>query len=331
MNIEQRRGVATVVLVILVVILIGVAAVAYYAVSSSPSKSSTTSSSSSKASSSSSHSSSSASQTASSSSTSSQSTETSSSASQTASSSSSSSSSTILLTSSSTSSASSTTSPASTTQTLTSTCTSTETTSTSTINETPEYIGLIATYSSIGFTITETINGTSTQNATIGYQVISSSGGIYTVNMSLVSSSTAAVAVAKVDSNNDTVLSFTADGFTETGSEAASLFNDYMGFFGLEAYYDSEITTFTSSSYFTSQGTSTQTFGTTSFAVTTYVANNTPETVNYCGGSVTFTKYELQVGTPPGTKLLFITYLNLVETAPENLVVTFQLTSMVVG
>ena len=136
-----------------------------------------------------------------------------------------------------------------------------------------------------------------------------------------------------VDSNNDSVISATiaASGykFTQYGAEAKSLFDATMSIYGLEEYFSGELGVFTDSAYFTNQGSSTQTFGTVSFPVTTWVANTSNENIDYCGVSATITAYTLSVGTPPGTSLLFITYLHFAGTSNGSSEdVTFQLKSM---
>jgi len=102
-----------------------------------------------------------------------------------------------------------------------------------------------------------------------------------------------------------------------------------MSLFGLEEYYSGAIGVFTDPSYFTNQGTSTQTFGTVSFPVTTYGLNSPNEVVDYCGVSATISSYTLAVGTPPGTSLLFITLLQFAGTSNgTSQDITFQLVSM---
>ena len=132
-----------------------------------------------------------------------------------------------------------------------------------------------------------------------------------------------------VDTNNSTVLSANLEGYAVTGAQAKEEFDSLMGLFGLEEYFTGEIGVFTDSAYFTNQGTSTQTFGTVSFPVTTYGLNSANEQINYCGVSATITSYTLSVGYPPGTSLLFITNLEFTgisQGQSENF--TFQLVSI---
>jgi len=182
------------------------------------------------------------------------------------------------------------------------------------------------------FQISETINGTQHTNATLSYLVTKSSGGIYTVNMTLATSETQNITYTYVvDANNNTVLSATYAGFTFYGSDAKTEFDATMSLFGLEETFGGAISVYTSSQYVHSTGHSSMTFGTTTFEVYTYVANSLPLAFNSCGISSDVTAFTLEVGTPPGTSLQFITYLNFASTSPTELSVTFQLISMTEG
>jgi len=172
-----------------------------------------------------------------------------------------------------------------------------------------------------------------TNNGSISYSVTSSNGGIYDVNFTVGSSSGSETFGASVDANNNTVLSVQISGepISFTGTQAKSFFDEFMALFGLEETYSGEYNVLTDSSYFHSTGTASQTFGTTSFDVTTWVANSLPETYTACGVTATISDYTLKVGTPPGTSLTFITYLHVVETAPDTENITFELVSMTVA
>jgi len=178
------------------------------------------------------------------------------------------------------------------------------------------------------FNISQTSNGKATSE-TIGYTTTSPSSGIYNVTMADISNSTTVNFIFLVDANNNTVLSASSAGYTLPQSYAKSSFDEIMSVFGLNEYFSGEIQVFTDPAYFTNQGTQTMTFGTVSFPVTTWVANSPNEAISYCGVSATITAYTLQTGTPPGTSLLFITYLHFAGTANSGSEdVTFQLTSM---
>jgi len=212
-------------------------------------------------------------------------------------------------------------------------CASTYSTTTGTPPDyTPQYINLIQQFSSIEFKVSES-NGTLTNNETLSYLVTSASGGIYNVNMSFVSTSSTTVTFV-VDSNNDTVLSVSFSGQPLPKSYAKEEFDALMGVFGLQQSLGNQLAIFTDSAYFHSTGTSSMTFGAATFPVTTYVANSLPESFTSCGVTSNITAYTLQVGTPTGTSLLFITYLHFEGTSSsfsgtDN--VTFQLVSMTVG
>ena len=134
-------------------------------------------------------------------------------------------------------------------------------------------------------------------------------------------------------------MSITYSGFTFTswGPEASAVqseFDSFMSLFGLEYTYNSQVGILTDSSYFHSTGTTSMTFGTTTFDVTTYVPNTLPESVSACGVTETLTNYTLQIGTPPGSTLPFITYIHFEGTSsssatPTNVIV--QLVSMTTG
>jgi len=226
-----------------------------------------------------------------------------------------------------------TTSSQSSTQTQsTFTCSSTTSTSTNTtVDYTPQYIALIAQFSSIEFQINGTTNGQQ-ESVTLGYTRTTVSSGVYNATLQITSSSGTESASFVVDANNNTVLSAAFGGQPLPKSYAKSTFDELMSIYGLQEYFSGEINVYTDTAYFTNQGTSSKTFGTVSFDVTTWVANSLPETVDYCGVSSTINAYTLEVGTPPGTSLLFITYLHFDGTSQgETDDVTFQLLSMTVG
>jgi hypothetical protein len=124
------------------------------------------------------------------------------------------------------------------------------------------------------------------------------------------------------------VISVTFSGYTFRGAQAKSFFDGLFALFGLEYSYGAYLGVLTSSNYFHSTGTSSMTFGSATFAVTTWVANSLPISVNECGYTANITAYTLEVGTPPGTSLSFITYLHFAESSPQSSDFTFQLVSM---
>jgi len=132
---------------------------------------------------------------------------------------------------------------------------------------------------------------------TFGYTSTAIQSGIYNVTVTTVSNSTSTGFVFVVDSNNDSVISATVSGYTMTGPNAKTTFDGMMTLFGLETVYSNELNVYTNSAYFKNEGTSTMTFGTVSFPVTTYGLNSPNETFSECGITDTITAYTLQVGT----------------------------------
>jgi hypothetical protein len=198
------------------------------------------------------------------------------------------------------------------------------------VNNTPLFIGLIQRFSSIQFKIAGDFGG-KPENETFGYTTSTLQSGIYNVTASDTTTNSSYSFSFVVDSNNDSVISGTISGYTFYGVQAETEFDSVMGLFGLQAYYTSELGVYTDPAYFTNEGTTTMTYGTVSFPVTTYTANSPNEVVNYCGVSATINAYTLEVGTPPGTSLEFITYLHFAGTSNgESEEVTFQLVSMIV-
>jgi hypothetical protein len=201
------------------------------------------------------------------------------------------------------------------------------------VDYTPQFIALITQFSSMQFNVTGTTNGKQ-ESDSFSYTTTSPQSGIYNVTVGLTTNSTTTVSLSfLVDSNNNTVLSASYPGvpIAITGSEAKSAFDGMMSIFGLNEYFSGEIQVFTDPAYFTNQGTKTMTFGTVSFPVTTYVANSPNESISYCGVTATITAYTLQIGTPPGTSLQFITYLHFAGTSEGNSEdITFALVSITV-
>jgi hypothetical protein len=186
----------------------------------------------------------------------------------------------------------------------------------------------VSKFSSITFKVSGVTNGTTSQNSTISYHTTIVSSGIYDVNITFATNSGTTSGIARVDSNNVSVISVTFSSYTFYGAQAKSFFDSFMGIFGLEYSYGSILGVLTSSNYFHSTGTASMTYGTATFDVTTWVANSLPLSVNECGYTSTITAYTLEVGTPTGTSLNFITYLHYASSAPQNEDFTLQLVSM---
>jgi hypothetical protein len=168
-------------------------------------------------------------------------------------------------------------------------------------------------------------------NYTFGYTSAVVQSGIYNVTSTMTTNGTSYSFVFIVDSNNNSVISASVSGFTVTGAEAAEEFTSIMGIFGFQDVYANELSVYTNPAYFVNQGTTTGTFGPVSFPVTTYGLKSPNETFTTCGVSATITAFTLQVGTPPGTSLQFITYIHFAGTANGSTGdYTFQLVSMTI-
>ena len=209
-------------------------------------------------------------------------------------------------------------------------CTTTYNTTTTgpAVDYTPQYIDLVSKFSQITFAVEGTTNGTQSENSTISYTATTVSSGIYDVNITFSSTGSTESGLARVDSNNESVISVTFSGYSFYGDQAKSFFDGEFALFGLEYTYGGYENILTNSAYFHSTGSSTMTFGSTSFSVTTWVANSLPLSINECGYSSDITDYTLQVGTPPGTTLNFITFLHYASDSPTTEDFTFKLVSM---
>jgi hypothetical protein len=206
------------------------------------------------------------------------------------------------------------------------------------VDYTPQEISLVTQYSSIQFKEISTTNGTQSDNATIGYNSAAIAGGLYNVTISLVSSSSGGQPISGsfiVDPSNSTVLSGIFDRQPLPGAYVKTEFNAVMTIFGLEFTYANTLSIYQSlSSYFHTTGQSQMTFGQVSFQVTTLVANSLPETFSECGSTTTLNAFTLQYGSPPGSSLTFITYLNFAGTSSGTTGthgITLQLVSMTTG
>lgn len=210
-------------------------------------------------------------------------------------------------------------------------CSTTGSTTAGTTDYTPQYIATVVQFSAMEFGVNGTYNNGSPSNETLSYMVTSASGGIYNMSMTFNSGSENINYTFVLDANNNTVLSATTSGYTTHGSQAKMFFDDSFALFGLEYSYGGAVNTYTNPTWFHSEGTASQTFGTTTFPVTTYGANNLPFTMSECGQSSTITKYTLGVGTPPGTSLQFITLIHIATSSPTTEDITFRLISMTVA
>ena len=173
----------------------------------------------------------------------------------------------------------------------------------------------------------------STTHETFSYLVTPSTGGLSLVNVTVTvainSTSEVTSDLAWVNVGSMSVVNITqyvkSDGKTyslgtQTGVEAETTFAPAMAEFTVyNTEYGVEYYSYlTNAQYFHSTGTASMTFGPTTFDVTTYLANNTPEVFNACGNTFTLNQWDLQIGTPPGTSTIFVTYLQSVGSEVVN-------------
>ena len=182
----------------------------------------------------------------------------------------------------------------------------------------------ISEYKAVSYGLNITSRSTTTYEA-FGYLVTPSVGGLEEVNIttSVARNSTSQMTsdVAWLNVGSMSVVNITeyvtSHGTryslgTQTGVEAESTFTPVMSEFTIyNTEYGAEYYPyFTNTQYFHSTGTASMTFGPTTFDVTTYVANTNPETFNACGNVFTLDQWTLQIGTPPGTSSVFVTYIH---------------------
>jgi len=258
--------------------------------------------------------------------------------------------------SSSTSSAETSTTPVSTTTTSSSAATTTSLTSceatvTQTTNTQANQLQTVFAALSQFKGITYDLNITSQSTTTMesfSYLVIPQSGGLSEVNVTdTVGRNTTSEAVndqAWVNIGSKSVINMSQfviengvkhnlGNYTGVSAETEFVpvmeqFTAYNTDYGAEYY-----SYYTSSQYFHSTGTASMTFGPTTFDVTTYVPNSTPETFNACGNSFTLDQWTLELGTPPATSAIFVTYIHsvgseVVNGVPESNNFTMALTSL---
>jgi hypothetical protein len=125
---------------------------------------------------------------------------------------------------------------------------------------------------------------------------------------------------------NGTAIAIDTEGYNITGSSANEfLLGEFAGF-STEIAYGNQLGIFTATSYFHSTGTSSVTIGPSTFTVTNWAANNTPETINSCGFSETLTTYNLSEGTPKGSTYPLVTSMTLAGTDSSGNTFDFVIT-----
>lgn len=109
-----------------------------------------------------------------------------------------------------------------------------------------------------------------------------------------------------------TAVAIDVAGYNITGSEAQESIVGAFAAFTLQIQADSLINAYTAANFFHSTGTSTVSIGPTKVSVTTYAANNLPETETYCGSTpTTLTAFSFSVGTPQGSSAPLVTNENI--------------------
>jgi len=177
----------------------------------------------------------------------------------------------------------------------------------------------------------EVING-QTQTVTASYTVVYHSKTTFKVNITETDNGQPLPSMAVYILNNGTAIALDEAGFNFTGSTLSSEIVSIFAPFETEISFGDQLSTYTSSSYFHSTGTSTVTIGPSTFTVTNYVANGLPESLSSCGISETVTAYSLSVGTPPGSTYPLVTSMNLAyTTSTGGLNVEITLTSITVA
>lgn len=303
MRMNNRNGISAIVTVVIIVVVIAVAGVAYFMVlapsptsTSSPPSTTTT------------QSTSSASPTTSSSSLPTTQSTTTSSTTESA----------VTLPTTSTTEAT-TSSPTSTTI----TCTATSYTTTGSAELQQGLAWLFGNFSSMTMQYAEN-TGSENGTSTIGYSVIYASPTTYKVNftMGLVSGSTTEnFSFLMWMLRNGTILAVDYQGTNMTNGQGVG---NYLFLLESETFTASTTAEFTESGYFHVTGAGTRTVTGTSISYTNYEANLLPETVSFCGGSETITKFSLQMGTAANSNYLLIMSMDLgTETAggPTELII----------
>lgn len=184
-------------------------------------------------------------------------------------------------------------------------------TSTSTYSPQPAsvIIPLFSAYSAVNQTVTGTFNGTAS-SITASYNVLYVSSTTYKVDLAYKTSSVSGIATLWL-LKDGTVEALNLAGHNIT-QDASMYFQLYFSLWETELVYEQLITTSTAYSYFHSTGTSTVTVGPTTFAVTTYTANTTPETIQSCNGdSLTLASGSFSVGTASGSNYPLIISINI--------------------
>ena len=185
----------------------------------------------------------------------------------------------------------------------------------------------------MGFSFQGSKNGAS-DNLSLTYNVVYHSATTFKVsfNVALNGQTTPSTVWIK---NDGTVVAVYVMGTNLTGSVASGT---VLGYFAdLQVISNFAIQESSITAYFHSMGTSTAKVGTTSFTVTRYVANTTPETVQDCSGTTAvLTAYDVFLGTPSGSSIGLVTQAHFAGTLTDSSGTTtldyaYQLTALTVA
>ncbi len=155
-------------------------------------------------------------------------------------------------------------------------------------------------------------------SGTFSYSTIYASSTTYKINVTESSSGYNATYTVWVQTDG-TVSAVNVDGQNITGSEAQELTVGVFAAFTLQIQADAAIGQYTTTSYFHVTGTSTQSIGPTQVKVTSYSANNLPETETGCDGvTTTITAFGFSVGTPSGASLPLVTYEHISDSSTSD-------------
>jgi len=108
---------------------------------------------------------------------------------------------------------------------------------------------------------------------------------------------------------NGTALAVDELGNNETGAAGQQLVGNLFAGFTAEIQAGSELSQYTASPGFHSDGNSTVTLGPSTFTVTNYVANSLPLTEAACGATTVITSFNLSVGEPQGSGYELVTFI----------------------
>jgi len=192
-------------------------------------------------------------------------------------------------------------------------------------------VPLLSAYSGLSMSFQEVISGT-TSTVTASYTVVYHSHTTYKVQLTEADNGNPIPAATVWILNNGTAIALEEEGLNFTSSGVTSSIAGIFAAFATEVSFGNQLSTYTSSSYFHSIGTTSVTIGPSTFTVTNYVANSLPENLATCGISETLTAYSMSVGIPTGSTYPLVTSMNIAYTTSSgSLDVEITLTSITVA